>query len=53
MSCRDSCKDKQFVLICLTASEAAYDQYYKLKKKYDNEFLAKSEALTRVDEVSE
>ncbi|CAG7710006.1 unnamed protein product [Allacma fusca] len=34
------------------ASEAAYDEYYKLKKKYDNENFAKAEALTRVDQYN-
>lgn len=34
-----------------TASEAVYDDYYKLKKRYEAENREKSDALTRVDQV--
>lgn len=36
----------------ILASEATYELYYKLKKKYEVENSSKSEALVRVDQVS-
>lgn len=33
------------------ASEAVYEDYYKLKKRYEAENQQKSDALTRVDQV--
>jgi len=34
------------------ASEAVYEDYYKLKKRYEAENREKSDALTRVDQVN-